>query len=191
MKNPDRIRGPRWAAAMLVVGASMLAPESARADEPYDDGPATMPYQGPDAVPSGYHVESQPRWGLVAPGIALGSVLWVTSIVAAIRLDTEKNQTIVDQQGGVREDPAYSARYTPMFIPIVGPFLAIPTSNASGTGAAILALDGALQVGSLAMAVAGFVAPKKELVKDRAAPKVTVTPFASGSMAGFGLAGRM
>jgi len=201
MNMLDRMRGS--AAALITITATLVS-QRASADplpnpteQPSSqqdglavtvEGPEKIPYGGGEAIPPGYHVESQTRWGLAGTGIALGSVLWVTSLVAAISLDREKDQTLVDEQGGTRKDPAYGSRYSAMFIPVAGPFIAIPTAHASGTGAAILALDGALQVGSLAMAVAGFALPKKELVKNQT---VVVTPMASATMMGLGLSGAL
>jgi hypothetical protein len=175
-----------WAAAVAVVAVTPSAhaqesqwnpngPESvpaypppARTEGPArPDGPARAPYVDGEPVPEGYHVESSPRWGLAGTGIALGAALWAASLIAAIKLDAEASKTVVDEQGGVREDPEYSAHYTPMFVPVVGPFITIGTADAKGTGAAILALDGVLQAGFLSMAIAGFASPKLELVKNR------------------------
>ena len=57
------------------------------------------------------------------------------------------------------------------------------------TGAAILALDGVIQTAGLAMIIAGYAAPKLELVPSGA--KVTLSPVVSSGFAGLTLSGNL
>ncbi|MEQ9321580.1 MAG: hypothetical protein RIF41_20610 [Polyangiaceae bacterium] len=63
------------------------------------------------------------------------------------------------------DDPNFDDNYAPLFVPVVGPFAAIATANASGTGAGILALDGVVQLAGAGLLIAGLIWPKTELEK--------------------------
>lgn len=156
----------------LLSSSSVLA-QSAEVDTEGDtytmDDPngTVLPYQDGSRVPNGYRLRSSPRYGLLAGGIAMTSALWTISTIAAVVLDEEATS---------EGDPNFDDMYWPMFIPVVGPFVAIKTSDASGTGAAILALDGVVQTAGLAMMIAGLAAPKLEVVpqqKIRVGPRVS------------------
>lgn len=136
-----------------------------------------IPYHESMPVPEGYHLESTPRYGLVAAGVSMTATLWVVSTITAITLDREKSDD---------GDPNFDDMYWPMFIPVAGPFATIATADSSGTGAAILALDGAIQTLGLALAIAGFAAPTIELVPDYV---LTVAPTASGDTGGLCVSG--
>jgi hypothetical protein len=123
-----------------------------------DDAAEKIPFREGTSVPRGFRLDSSPRVALVATGASVSGALWLISTVTAIGLD---------KQAPVDGDPNFDDMYWPMFIPVIGPFIAIGTADSSGTGAGILALDGALQAGGLAMMIAGFVAPKLELVPQK------------------------
>ncbi|HZO12461.1 MAG TPA: hypothetical protein VFB62_04360, partial [Polyangiaceae bacterium] len=125
----------------------------------------------------GYRLQESPRIGLVVSGAVLLSALWITSASAAVALDRQDDGT---------GDPNFDDKYWPMFIPVVGPFVTIKTADSSGTGAAILGLDGAAQAVGLGMFIAGFAAPKRELVPKRT---VRVTPTVSPKLAGLSASG--
>ncbi|MBW2526993.1 MAG: hypothetical protein JRI23_22625 [Deltaproteobacteria bacterium] len=144
------------------------------------DRTESIPYRDGDPVPEGYRVESTPRYGLVAAGASVLASTWLISTVTAITLDNEDS---------VDDDPNFDDMYTPMLIPVVGPFITIGTADASGTGAGILALDGVVQCAGLAMFIAGFAAPKKELVPTGL--PVKVTPVASSAMTGLTISGEL
>lgn len=138
-----------------------------------------LPYKPGRKVPEGYVVEEVPRYGLVAGGAALAGGLHLVSMIAAMALDAEADQTFTDDQGGTRSDPEFASRYTAMFIPFVGPFITIRTADAKGTGMAILTMDGAAQLAGAALFTAGWLAPRKQLTREDVA--ITVAPlFASG-----------
>jgi len=144
------------------------------------DRPERLPYHEGEPIPPGYRLEETPRYGLVAGGATLTGVLWAISLNAAIAMDREPDGT---------DDPNFDDMYWPMFIPVVGPFATIGTADSSGTGAAILALDGVLQTTGLVLLIAGFAAPNKELVR-RPSP-FTITPVVSPQAAGLSLSGSL
>lgn len=105
-------------------------------------------------MPEGYELRSEPKYGLVAVGATVLGGLWLASTVSAIVLDSQPDGT---------GDPNFDDNYSTMFIPVAGPFMTIATADSSGTGTAILALDGALQLGGAALMVAGFMSSNNYL----------------------------
>ncbi len=101
------------------------------------------------AVPDGYVVESRINKGLVIAGATtLGAVYLLTTLGAAIAVDTSSNPEA----------------YEPLFIPVAGPFVTIHTADANATGTFGLVLDGLAQTAGLSMFVAGLVAQEEVLV---------------------------
>lgn len=147
-----------------------------------------LPYRDGKPVPPGYSVDIVPRRGMIAGGAALAGGLHMISMISAIALDAEADQVITDEQGGQRTDPEFSGRYTPLFIPLVGPFIAVKTSDANGTGSAILIMNGVAQVTGLSLVLSGLIATKKELVRDDAV-SFTVAPLAAEGGGGVSLEG--
>ncbi len=171
------------AAATQVVPASLTAPATSLAQlrTSWADGlPSTLTYYADQPTPDGYYLTSRPRYGLIGAGAGILGGTWLVSMGTAIYLDSEPDGS---------NDPNFDDNYWPLFIPVAGPFVAIGTADSSGTGAAILALDGVVQMGSLAMIIAGFVSPKTELVRKEW--HFEVTPVMSDSFAGVGVSGSM
>lgn len=148
--------------------------------------PDRMEYIEGEPLPEGYRLEATPRYGLIVGGSVVTGVAWIGSLVTAIALDREKDKTTVDSQGGRHTDPEFGDNYWPMFIPVIGPALAIPTSHAKGTGAAILALDSVVQGAGLAMFIAGLAWPHYEVVK-KPTYQLGVAPMAEGDARGVSL----
>ncbi len=151
---------------------------------------ARLPYRDGKPVPPGYSVDVVPRRGMIAGGAALAGGLHMVSMIAAIALDAEADELIADEQGGTRTDPEFSNRYTPLFIPLVGPFITVKTADANGTGSAILIMNGVAQVTGAALVISGLVATKKELVRDDAPISFTVAPMVADGGGGISLEGR-
>lgn len=130
---------------------------------PYYAGPMTPPtleYQDGQPVPAGYHPESHVRKGLVVGGaVTLGSLWLLSSVTAAAAHD------------------AGTKGLDGLYVPCVGPFIAIGTGKPNSTGTLGLVLDGIAQTGGLAMMIGGLASQKTVLVRDsgfelRAAPMV-------------------
>ena len=157
--------------------APAIAPEPPRVEVTPNVSNEPRAYYADEGVPDGYRLQESPRLALVVSGAVLLSALWVTSASAAVALDREDDGT---------DDPNFDDKYWPMFLPVVGPFVTIKTADSSGTGAAILALDGAAQAIGLGMFIAGFAAPKRELLPKRS---LRVTPTLSPKIAGLSASG--
>jgi hypothetical protein len=153
------------------------------------DGPARLPYRDGKPVPKGYSLDTVPRRGMIAAGGTMAGSLHLISMIAAIALDAEADEVISDEQGGRRSDPEFSNRYTPLFIPLVGPFIAVKTADANGTGSAILIMNGIAQVTGASLVISGLVATKQELVRDDPLLGMTVVPLVTEGGGGVALQG--
>jgi hypothetical protein len=138
--------------------------------------PWTLDYEDGDPIPPGYHVETKVRKGLVIGGsVTLGTTWAITCLTAGF----------LTALGG--------DEFAPLFAPVAGPFITIGTAQASGGGLALLAMDGVIQTGGLAMLILGIALPKTVLIRnDASAPSVQVTPMAVGKgTMGLGIVGQM
>jgi hypothetical protein len=141
-----------------------------------DPRPVTMEYEEDQPIPPGYHVKTKIRAGLVGGGAGVLGGLWIISIFTGIFGNIGHEVTTGEKDA-----------WTPMYVPIVGPFITISTASTdlSGGGTALLVVDGIAQAGGAAMLVLGLALPKKTLVRDAIsfspAPGVTVTPTFTGT----------
>jgi hypothetical protein len=133
--------------------------------------------------PPGYRRDTQIRKGLVIGGATTFGALWLVTIVAGAGLADDVNSYSREQT----ED------YVPLFVPLVGPFIAIGTLNAEGVGTALLMIDGLAQTAGLAMLIAGVAAKKDVFVRDfsMGGHKVTVEaqPLVGYNAGGLSLTG--
>jgi hypothetical protein len=145
---------------------------------PRDTRPIKMDYEEGDPIPQGYHVRTKVRAGLIGGGAGMIGGLWIISIIAGAIGNAGHELTDGDEP------------WTPMYIPVVGPFITMGTAarDLSSAGHALLAIDGIIQVGGLAMIVLGAVLPKKELIRDDLGAKnFKIAPVVTGN--GLGLVG--
>lgn len=140
------------------------------------NGPRTLEWEPGEPVPAGYHPSTQMRTGLVISGaVIFGSVWLLNALVASIGIDISQGQAI------------------PLFIPIVGPFIAMGTFRSlQATDAFFLVLDGLVQAGGAAMLIAGIAVPRHQLVRNRYTSLMLPMPmtFGNGS-AGIGFSGTL
>ncbi len=145
---------------------------------PAAPGPRTLEWEPGEPVPAGYHVTTQFRKGLVIGGaVVFGSVWLLNALVASIGIDTNQGQA------------------APLFVPIVGPFIAMGTFRSlQALDTFFLALDGLTQAGGAAMLIIGLAVPTHQLTRNRYASGPWILPmpmsFGAGS-AGLGLVGMM
>jgi hypothetical protein len=115
----------------------------------------------PDDPPPGYHTESRARSGLVVGGAVMFGISYVLSALGAVS----------GQASG-------STEYAPLFIPVVGPFVALGSTHAlvatndglqqagRALGAIGLVFDGVIQVAGVSLIVVGFAVPRSVVVRD-------------------------
>lgn len=148
------------------------------APPPSDPRPVSMEYDEGQDIPQGYHLQSKVRGGLIGGGAGLLGGLWIISIITGA-IGNAGNNLVGSEE-----------RWTPMYIPIVGPFVTMGTAapNLGGDGVALLAIDGIGQLGGAAMIVLGIAVPRKRLIRDATfepLPGVKMMPTFTGTGAGF------
>ena len=143
---------------------------------PAAEPPLRIDYEPGDAVPRGYAPTTTPRWNLVKAGAATTLTLWGLSMIVGSTLDVDRSAP----------HDAGSRTWAPMFVPVVGPWIAIETGGARDTAAAALVVDGIAQAFGLALVAAGFAMPKRELVRK---PALVVEPTLGAATSGLRLRG--
>jgi hypothetical protein len=143
-ETADRARARR-------VPAAQADPLRAAAPPPFVPvGPAELEYiEGAD-IPPGYVKREKIRAGLVAAGAALTLSLWLASAQAAIVLDEEGDSEGVEA----------------LYAPVVGPFIAMKTTDSEGAMRSLLFMDGLVQTAGLGMFIAGLAAPRTVVVRN-------------------------
>lgn len=144
-------------------------------------GPKILDWEEGDPVRPGYHPETRVRKGLVIGGaVTFGVTYLFTALAGAIASDVNE---ITNSSSGDS---------VPLFIPVIGPFIAIGTLHPGTTGGFFLALDGIAQAGGVAMFIAGLASPRTVQVRnDISKPFVRPTPMmVGGTSPGFGLVGK-
>jgi len=134
-----------------------------------------------DPVPPGWVKETQVRRGLIIGGAAMLGGAWVGSSIAAGLGST------------ISSNKVFTSDWSPLAIPVVGPFVAMTTLDSEGVGTALLAMDGLVQVGGLVMIIVGATAKKttiRPLATTELKPTWEVTPVLSSRMSGMSLSGR-
>jgi len=112
-------------------------------------GPARLPYTEGDPIPPGYGIQTRPRKKLVVAGLSTFVPLYAMSLLFAA--------TFAGNEG------IKSTEFTPLFIPAIGPFVTIATSDAEGFGIMTLLADGAGQLTGAALFIAGMLAQEEYL----------------------------
>lgn len=143
-------------------------------------GPRVLDWEEGDPMRPGYHPETRIRKGMVVGGaVTFGVTYLFTALGGAIASDVLRTTS-----GG-------SSSVLPLFIPAVGPFVAIGTMGANVTGGFFLALDGLAQSAGIALFIYGLAAPKTVLVRnDVAKPFIRPAPMmVGGTSPGAGLVG--
>lgn len=147
--------------------------------------PASLAYEEGKPGPNGYHLESQPRRGLVIAGATtFGSAYLITLLAASAIADHSD-----DWNNSTDDDDETKA--LPLFIPVLGPFIGISSLDASPLGSAWLVLDGITQGAGVAMLIAGLAYPNKRWIRNDLGVEWTVAPTRAGhDGGGLGLVGR-
>jgi hypothetical protein len=125
--------GSRVAMAACGSGAGAIAPP------PTPAPPPPMVVRGADAESEEdeaprvvYRERVRPRWALVGAGIGIGGAAWLSSAIGTSASGTAW-----------------------MAIPIAGPIVEATRTNKGAAVVALLSVDVALQIGGVAMAIAG------------------------------------
>ncbi|EYF08571.1 hypothetical protein [Chondromyces apiculatus] len=140
--------------------------------------PKQIPYEEGMQIPDGYTLEMRARRGLVIAGAVTFGTMYGLSLIGGV-------QSISDGNGD----------FGALVVPLVGPFIALATSDASIDGelGAVLVVDGIAQIGGALMLLGGLLSQKKVLIRnDLASEHVEIVPFATGrGDLGLGIRGTM
>ncbi len=144
---------------------------------PLVTGPDELEWVEGAAIPPGYEPDTRVRKGLLIGGLVTFGVAWLGSAAAAsylIERDEYDDRTFHVGDDSGEDYPAAA----PLYVPVIGPFVAIGTMQPNKQITAALVADGVVQMGGLAMALAGLIAQEQVLVRSKTA-SVAVVPTAS------------
>jgi hypothetical protein len=156
--------------------------------------PSELPWAPGQPVVPGYKVIKKRRSALILAGALTLGAMWTGTAIWASFAVTYTGDPYRENypQGGDGGLP-----YAPLFVPVVGPFIALGTDSTKelgGFGEYWLVMDGLVQVAGAAMLIAGLAASTHVLVPSVAVPGGAVslvpTPVRfSGGGQGLGLTG--
>ena len=135
--------------------------------------PTYLPYPDTDApVPEGYRVDSRPGAGLLGIGIGMLTAGWATSaVVGAIAADHAEGNP-----GPNNIDPDV---WTPMYIPVAGPFVTLATLRPGPAEAGLLLTGGIFQTAGLLAILLGSLRRTYRLVRTGSEPVQSASSRAS------------
>ena len=164
------------------------APPPPPAPPPKPSGPPAVVYGwDPDApAPEGYRLASDPNGTMIGVGIALLTVGWTTSTVAAaVGGSLESEGSVAERDGIDPED------WAPLYIPVGGPIAAIVTLRPGPSGIGLLLADTIVQLGGLVGIVAGALDVQHKVVRTQiGGAEMELTPMLGPNESGLSLRGR-
>jgi hypothetical protein len=156
---------------------------------PADPRPRFIDSDEGQEIPKGYHLRTKARRGLIGGGAGMLGGMYLISVIVGAVGNAGHVRTVFGSGDG--RDP-----WTPMYIPVIGPFVTMATASTDldSGGTAFLGFDGVVQLGGAAMIVLGIALPTKQLVRDDASnasnastPWFTLKPLITAN--GFGFSG--
>ncbi|MCC6556369.1 MAG: hypothetical protein IT372_25700 [Polyangiaceae bacterium] len=132
-----------------------------------------LPYEEGKPTPPGYRVVNRPHTPVAIAGGALFLLAYLPSVYVAALAGA----------AGDGDD------FSPLYIPVAGPFITIETANAETGGAFWLMLDGAAQAGGIVTGIVGLVMPDDKMLYRNGGVRVRLTPVASPGLSGVGVRG--
>jgi hypothetical protein len=141
----------------------------------------------PDAPPpKGYRLVDSVNGRMLGGGIGLLAGGWLTAVMAAsVGSSVEANE----DDEGEPDDGTHAGDWTPLYFPVVGPFLSMATLDPDPSGMGLLLADGIVQTGGALAIVLGVVDRKYKVVR-YAVGGVELTPLASPGQHGLVATGR-
>jgi hypothetical protein len=139
-----------------------------------------------DSIPVGYHVHKKVRTGFIVSGAVTFGLSYALAVFGGV-IGTVANcggdGTCV---GGERR-----VNYGAMYIPGIGPFIELGQAGRTAGGAVFSVLDGAAQLGGIALLSYGIAARKTVLQRDGASTglSVSVSPIVGSGRTGMGFVG--
>ena len=137
-----------------------------------------------DAVPRQWHP------GLIFGGLAISTTAYAASVIAsAVKSDTCNGNSSNDNSSfriGCRTET------WPLYVPFAGPFIQMGFISGSNSQSAyaLLAIDGAVQLGGLTMIIVGAALSSRAANKPVRADRIQFSPTFSATGGGMALEGR-
>ncbi len=153
--------------------------------------PLEMPYDKDKGIPPGYKIFEKPRYKLAITGASVLAGLWLVSCVAGgfMQADADRqNSNYYAYDSGYYGTPYQEKQAWPMFLPVIGPFIAVGTDHTDGAGTGVLIVDGLAQTAMAAMFIAGLASSEKVLKFQFQGQELALHPMAA-PMTGGGFAG--
>jgi hypothetical protein len=165
----------RAALALAIAGALLSRSPAARSQEiplvppPADRGPPpggyypppialppwanpkTIEYEEGDPIPPGYDLQTRANRGLLIAGFTVWGTPYLISLVTG---------TVA-----LLSDDRDADTFWPLLVPVGGPFIALSTLDAEGSGIFWLTVDGVVQAGGVLMVAAAFAS--EDMVLER------------------------
>lgn len=129
------------------------------------------------------HYRRRPSVGLISAGATIFTVSYLITVISAAVASDVCNS---DAALGCREAA------WPIYVPVVGPFMQMGYLSGQGanTGRALLAIDGVLQAGGVAMFAAGLVLWGKSEAQAHYSRRFQVAPYTTAGGGGLMALGR-
>lgn len=122
--------------------------------------PRTIEYVDGDPIPPGYQLRTRADRGLAIGGVTVFGTGYLISLVIGTTV--------------LMSDDSDSDTFAPLLVPVAGPFMAINTLDAEGSGVFWLMIDGLMQTAGVLMLAGAFASEdtylKRQDVDGRASP---------------------
>lgn len=144
--------------------------------------PPVLPVYDPDQpIPAGYRLQSKPTVGVLGMGIGTFSVGYVSAVVMGIALgeDAKKNP-----------DGPDSSVFTPMYFPLVGPFVTMAVLKPGPAEIGLLLADSVFQIAGSVGILVGSLKRTYRLVYTGETASVELLPAAGAGYGGLQAVGQ-
>jgi hypothetical protein len=125
--------------------------------------------------PDGYELDSDVNMGLIGTGIGLFATSYVTSILVGVVATQVEEVT-----------PGTESDWSPLYVPVAGPFVALGTLDPSAAGVGLLLADGIFQAAGVLGIVAGILDQEYKLIRTGG---LEISPVVSPGQQGLRLRG--
>jgi hypothetical protein len=116
-------------------------------------------------APAGYELRETRNSQIIGVGIGLLSSAWVSSVLAAGLSAANENRQRYDEN-----DRVAPADWTPLYFPVLGPFVGLGTLEVGPAAKGLLIADGVIQAAGALGIVVGILEPRYKLVRTSAGP---------------------
>jgi hypothetical protein len=172
---------PQWPP----TGAAPAAPAAPPAKR---KPPAVVYDWDPDVPPpAGYELDSDANGDLIAAGVVLNVTSYLLAVLVGVAGSTVEEEE--EDEPAYEQDSTTASDWSPLYIPVVGPFVAIETLDARGWGLGLLLANGIVQSAGIVSIVLGVVDRSHKVVA--IGEEVAMEPLLGPDVAGLAIRGRL